>query len=121
MRSSYSPIGSSTATLRLRSILSVLLTVAILLGPMHHSLCGTEAEASQGGASIVLPFKDLMSPGTQADGFAGHCHCLCHVTAESRVVLISSPLEYATAEYGCAGDHLWRSLASAPPFKPPRA
>jgi len=101
--------------------LSVILAIALLISSLHHLSCFDEGGGSAPLSSIVVGVQKS-APLTDGDGgLLGHCHCVCHVFAQSWSQPLSSPVEFADMAYGVREDHLPPAIAGHPPFKPPRA
>ena len=116
------PFAAHNALLRAgRMLLSVLLAMTVLLSSLHHFSCLGEDGTSGASASIALPFDRSAPPVNSDTCLPGHCHCVCHLTAEARAALVSGPVEFSESIYGASKDHFPRTLAGYPPFKPPRA
>ena len=101
-------------------MLSMVLVLALFLASLHHNTCGVDVERSDSG-SIVSLLNDLAVPSEQGDCLPGHCHCVCHITADTRVAAVSSSVEFADTQYGVQQAGILHSLTDNPPFKPPRA
>jgi len=114
------PVARQNAFLRAgQMLLSVFVAITVLLSSLHHLSCLGEEVTSGAVASIALPFDQ---PPVNSDAcLPGHCHCVCHVTADARVALPPSPVEVSQSNYGVSKDQFPRPLAGYPPFEPPRA
>jgi hypothetical protein len=60
----------------------------------------------------------MQSPDTQAPGHG--CHCLCHITAQSAVSLVVTPIVFTDSLCPPRNGAPTRSWAGLPPFRPPR-
>lgn len=114
------PLACQNAFLRAgRMLLSILVAITVLLSSLHHLSCLGEDVTSGAVASIALPSDQ---PPVNSDAcLPGHCHCVCHLTADARVALLSTPVEFSQSIYSVSGDQFPRALAGYPPFEPPRA
>ena len=93
----------------------------VLFSSVHHLLCATDDEIPGAVASIVLTASGNTAPVRDGALLPGDCHCICHSTAEARIVLAAAPVEFASAAYGTLIERSPPAAAELPPFKPPRA
>jgi hypothetical protein len=103
------------------AFLSIILAIALLVSSLHHLSCLDEGGTSGPISSIAFGIEKSAPPADGDQYLPGHCHCVCHVSAQAWTKLVSSPVEFADMAYGVCEDHLPRPLAGHPPFKPPRA
>jgi hypothetical protein len=104
-----------------RSIVSILVAAMVLFSSAHHLLCATDDEIPGAAASIVLSGNDQAAPVHDSAVLPGDCHCVCHSTAEAKIVLAAAPVEFASTAYGTHTEHSPPPAAEMQPFKPPRA
>ncbi len=115
-----SPNRSPIAGVRWQAILSAMLMVALILASMLHNKCDMDAKTSNTGP-VASVLNDVALPAEQGDCLPGHCHCVCHITADTRVALVSSPVEFGNAQFGVQQARVLHSHRGNPPFKPARA
>lgn len=101
--------------------MALALSVAILVSSFHHFTCGWMADQAPTGVMVVAAVSDVPVRGDDDGCMPGHCHCVCHVTAELRIVPVVNPVEFAGTNYQQSSIHTLHSVAGYGPFEPPRA
>jgi len=99
----------------------MILAVALMVSSLHHLSC-VEDDGASGSTASIMVGMDKSAPPSDADRcLPGHCHCVCHGSAQSSAHIVSSLMPLAGAKVGMRADRLPPADAGNPPFEPPRA
>jgi hypothetical protein len=97
--------------------LAYALAVAMVVSLFHDlpALAGGDLGPVAVVAHTSTPFEE---PDAQAPGLG--CHCLCHITAQSTVSPLVTPIVFSDSLSPPRNAVPIRSWAGLPPFRPPR-
>jgi hypothetical protein len=103
------------------ALVSMILAAALMVSSLHHLFCIDDGATGGSVASIAVGI-DQPTPSSDADRcLPGHCHCVCHGSAQASSQVVASLSPSADAKVGMREDHLPPTAAGSPPFEPPRA
>ena len=99
----------------------MILAVALMVSSLHHLSCVDEEGPSGSVASVVVGMDKSTPPSDADQCLPGHCHCVCHGSAQASFRSIATLAPLAGVRIGMREDRLPPADAGTPPFKPPRA
>jgi hypothetical protein len=103
------------------ALVSIIVAVALMVSSLHHLSC-VDNDATGGSVASLSLGLDKSAPPSDADRcLPGHCHCVCHGSAQASGQVVSSLTPLADAKVGMREDRLPPADAGDLPFKPPRA
>jgi hypothetical protein len=103
-----------------RSLLSMLLMVAVLAASLHHLSCMADDVTGDTTLTFVTS-TDSQAPVSGEPCLPGHCHCVCHVAQPTLPTSSFLLVVFTESAYSLLQNDPSPSLATYPPFKPPRA
>ena len=106
---------------RWAALVSIILAIALMVSSLHHLSC-VDDDATGGSVASLSLGLDKSAPPSDADRcLPGHCHCVCHGSAQASGQGVASLATLADAKVGMREDRLPPADAGNLPFKPPRA
>jgi len=100
--------------------LAVALALAVAVSLFHDlpALAGGDSSGPMPVAVASSTSTPVQAPDAQAPGHG--CHCLCHMTGQSTVSPVVTPVVFSDSVCSPRNGAPTRSWAGLPPFRPPR-
>src|SRR5262245_46573619 len=104
--------------LRWPAVLSLILAVALMVSSLHHLSCIDDDGAGGSVAAVSIGMDKSAPPSGTDQCLPGHCHCVCHGSAQTSARLISTLALLVGDRIGMREDRLPPADMGSPPFKP---